>query len=224
MLEHGTAGPATRPWLSLRKLAVLALFTALGVLFTRIFSFTLGSGSLRIGLGPLPIMLVGVLLGPGSGLTCGLVADVLGFLLFPSGTFHPGFTLAAGLEGCLPGLAAWVVNRLSVRHSRRVAAGAGVRVAKPDSQAHTPNSQTGTGPALTWGHLPVKAVVGVVADTLVCSVWLRTFWLTQLLDIPFIPLLLSRLPGVLVQAAVYLGCLLILLPALKKAWGGRPLY
>ncbi|NJP40069.1 folate family ECF transporter S component [Oscillospiraceae bacterium HV4-5-C5C] len=220
MMKPGISGSVARPWLSLRKLAVLALFTALSVLFTRIFSFTLGSGSLRIGLGPLPVMLAGILLGPWSGLTCGLVADVLGFMLFPSGTFHPGFTLAAGLEGCLPGLIAWAANRLTVWRERLAAAPAGLPANQPSGLQERPRMSA----AQTWERLPAKAVGGVVADTLICSVWLRTFWLTQLLGVAFIPLLISRLPGVIIQAVVYAGCLLILLPALKKAWGGRPLY
>lgn len=60
--------------------------------------------SLRVGLGTLPIMLSGMMFGPIVGGITGFVADIVGVLINPQGSFHPGFTLSSVLQGLLPGL------------------------------------------------------------------------------------------------------------------------
>lgn len=58
---------------------------------------------LRITLTFVPVAAAGYLLGPvGAGLV-GILGDLIGFLLFPQGTYFPGFTLSAMLTGVVYG-------------------------------------------------------------------------------------------------------------------------
>ena len=75
------------------RLVLMAMFVAIQVVLSRFLSINLWN--LKIGFAFVPIALAGMLLGPmGAGLT-GLVADIIGATLFPSGAFFPGFTLTA---------------------------------------------------------------------------------------------------------------------------------
>lgn len=89
--------------ISAKVLARAAILTALSVILTRFFSIML-TENLRIGLGTLPIMLSGFMFGPVVGGITGFVADAVGVLINPMGSFHPGFTLSSILQGLLPGL------------------------------------------------------------------------------------------------------------------------
>ena len=71
----------------------MAMLAAVQIILSRFLSINLWN--LKIGFAFVPIALAGMLLGPmGAGLT-GMVADLIGATLFPSGTFFPGFTLTA---------------------------------------------------------------------------------------------------------------------------------
>lgn len=96
----------SRPHLDIRTLTSAAVLTALSVVLTRFASvMALGSQSIRIGLGSIPIILAGLLLGPVAGAMTGLAADLIGVMINLMGaTFHPGFTLTSVLTGLLPGL------------------------------------------------------------------------------------------------------------------------
>lgn len=75
------------------RLVLMAMLVAVQIILSRFFSINLWN--LRIGFAFVPLVMAGILLGPiGAGLT-GLVADIIGATLFPSGTFFPGFTLTA---------------------------------------------------------------------------------------------------------------------------------
>ena len=75
------------------KLVLMAMLVAIQVVLSRFLSINLWN--LKIGFSFVPIALAGMLLGPmGAGLT-GMVADIIGATLFPSGAFFPGFTLTA---------------------------------------------------------------------------------------------------------------------------------
>ena len=75
------------------KLVLMAMLVAIQVVLSRFLSINLWN--LKIGFAFVPIALAGMLLGPmGAGLT-GMVADIIGATLFPSGAFFPGFTLTA---------------------------------------------------------------------------------------------------------------------------------
>lgn len=97
-----------------RDLVIAGLFIAISVLLTRVFSANLmiaGVNSARLSIGFVPIMLAGILLGPGLGMCVGALADVLGFLLFPSGMYFPLLTLTSAVVGALP----WAVYRLTAK-------------------------------------------------------------------------------------------------------------
>lgn len=49
-----------------------------------------------------PIILSGFILGPKAGFWVGAISDILGWVVFPSGPYFPGFTLTQGLTGYLP--------------------------------------------------------------------------------------------------------------------------
>lgn len=75
------------------QLVLMAMLAAIQIVLSRFLSINLWN--LKIGFSFVPIALAGMLLGPlGAGLT-GMVADIIGATLFPSGTFFPGFTLTA---------------------------------------------------------------------------------------------------------------------------------
>ncbi len=92
--------------LDIRTLTSAAVLTALSVVLTRFASFmALGGQSIRIGLGSIPLVIAGLLLGPVAGGMAGLAADLIGVMINLMGaTFHPGFTLTSMLTGLLPGL------------------------------------------------------------------------------------------------------------------------
>lgn len=101
------------------KLIASAMLIALSILLTRLFAgnfLVLGVPAARFSLGFLPIMLSGVLLGPGWGAAVGLIADVLGFFMFPNGVYFPPIATTSMLAGFLPGL----IILLWGRKSRRI--------------------------------------------------------------------------------------------------------
>jgi ECF transporter S component (folate family) len=58
---------------------------------------------LRTGIGYLPIVLSGILLGPWWCAGIAALGDVIGMMLFPKGVFFPGFTLSTFLAGLIYG-------------------------------------------------------------------------------------------------------------------------
>jgi ECF transporter S component (folate family) len=85
-----------------RKIAYSALLIALNVVFVRLLSISIGS--FRVNPGFIAIAILSMIIPP---LLCGLcaaLADVLGFFLFPSGSYLPGITFCAFLYGFLFGL------------------------------------------------------------------------------------------------------------------------
>jgi ECF transporter S component (folate family) len=84
------------------------LLAAISIVLTRVFSIMIPLGgipALRLGFGSLPIMIAGLLFGPIVGGLTGVVADLIGVMLNPmGGSFFPGFTLSAAMNGILAGL------------------------------------------------------------------------------------------------------------------------
>ena len=75
------------------RIVLTAMLAATQIVLSRFLSINLWN--LKIGFAFVPIAMAGMLLGPvGAGLT-GMVADIIGATLFPSGAFFPGFTLTA---------------------------------------------------------------------------------------------------------------------------------
>jgi len=90
-----------------RHLVYAALLTALSIVATRLLSLRIPIGgveSVRIGFGPLPVLLSGIWLGPLWGGLVGLAADLVGFALQPVGAYLPQITLVSVLRGLLPAL------------------------------------------------------------------------------------------------------------------------
>ena len=88
-----------------RRLAFCALFTALGVVLGGLLSIPampLGSYTLKIGLGVLPVIVTAVLYGPLYGGTVGALTDLLQALIFPKGAYMPWFTVIGGAFRVIP--------------------------------------------------------------------------------------------------------------------------
>lgn len=64
----------------------------------------LGSYTLKIGLGVLPVIVTAVLYGPLYGGTVGALTDLLQALIFPKGAYMPWFTVIGALFGVIPGM------------------------------------------------------------------------------------------------------------------------
>ena len=83
----------------LSRMVTAALLVALSIVASRFLS--INTPIIRIGFGWLPILLAGLLYGPGWGFIVGALADFIGANLFPFGPYFPGFTLSAGLSGAI---------------------------------------------------------------------------------------------------------------------------
>ena len=85
-----------------RTLTMLALLTAMSIVFSRVLSIS--TGFVRFNLGSLPVLLAALLFGPGAGFAVGAVADMVGGVL--SGyAINPLITLGAGAIGFVAGVA-----------------------------------------------------------------------------------------------------------------------
>lgn len=90
-----------------RTITYMAMLIALNVILTRFFSVRIpfeGIDGIRLGFGTLPLILGGVLLGARAGFLLGVIGDLAGFALAPSGMYLPTFTLVAGGYGALAGV------------------------------------------------------------------------------------------------------------------------
>ena len=86
---------------SVRTLVMLALLTAMSIVFARVF--TISTGFVRFNLGALPTHLAAVWFGPAGGFVVGALADMIGGTL--SGySINPLITLGAGSVGLVSGL------------------------------------------------------------------------------------------------------------------------
>lgn len=86
----------------IRQIVLMGLFIALEVILTRFCS--INTPIVRIGFGFLPVAMLGILFGPLWAGICYALGDFIGMMLFPSGTYFPGFTLTAFLTGLTYGL------------------------------------------------------------------------------------------------------------------------
>lgn len=90
-----------------KKLVICAMLTALGVVLGGLLSIPampLGSYSVKIGFGVLPVIITGVLYGPIYGGMVGGLTDFLQAMIFPKGAYMPWFTVIGILFGLIPGL------------------------------------------------------------------------------------------------------------------------
>lgn len=98
-MNKGTKNPQRMS--QVKILAFMGIMVALDVILVRFVSFEIPS--MRIGGGFMAVILAGMYLGPVRAGIVGLVADILGMLIFPKGAFFPGFTLSAGLNYFIAG-------------------------------------------------------------------------------------------------------------------------
>ena len=78
-----------------RYLSIMAVFIAIKVLMGS--AYIPLSESLQIKFSFLAICVEASIIGPVAGMVSGMVTDLVGFILFPSGPFFPGYTLSAML-------------------------------------------------------------------------------------------------------------------------------
>lgn len=86
-----------------RRVCVIAVLIAMQIVLGRIASINIGN-YLKIGFGFIPIAVCGILAGPLWTMAMACICDIIGALLFPSGTFYFGFTLVAAVGGLIYGL------------------------------------------------------------------------------------------------------------------------
>ena len=87
---------------STRTLTTLAMLIAIEVILSRFLS--INAWNIKIGFGFIPVVIAAVLYGPLAGGIVGALSDFIGALLFPIGTYFPGFTLSSFLMGVVFGL------------------------------------------------------------------------------------------------------------------------
>lgn len=93
--------------MSTNTMVKAAFLTAISIVLTRFVSIMVpiaGMSAVRVGFGGIPIKISGFLFGPVVGGLSGMAADLLGVLINPQGTYHPGFTLSSILGGVIPGI------------------------------------------------------------------------------------------------------------------------
>ena len=88
--------------LTTKRVTLLALMIGLQVILGKLIQIPMMEKEYNLGF--VPIAVAGWLLGAPSAMIVGALGDVVGSLLFPTGTYFPGFTLTALLVGLLYGL------------------------------------------------------------------------------------------------------------------------
>ncbi len=92
------------PKLRLKDICLIALFTALYVVFSQILSFR--AGPIKIGFSFIAVAFAAYLYGVTGGVIAAGLGDFLGALIFPvGGAYFFGFTLTAALTGAIYGFA-----------------------------------------------------------------------------------------------------------------------
>ena len=100
---------------STRTLTVLALLIAMSIVFSRVLSIS--TGFVRFNLGSLPVLLAGIVFGPGAGFAVGALADMIGGIL-AGYAINPLITLGAASIGLVGG---WLWQTLhTLRLGRRL--------------------------------------------------------------------------------------------------------
>lgn len=93
--------------MNLRRITYIALLSGLSIVLTRVLSIRIPIGGIegiRIGFGPLPLIVAGIFLGPIDGAVCGIISDMIGYFINPMGPYVPIFTIISMLRGLLPGI------------------------------------------------------------------------------------------------------------------------
>lgn len=94
-----------------RCLTVTGIFIAISMILEM---YSINLQFVKINFAFLAIAVIGMLFGPTVGFFSGLLCDIVGFIVSPSGGFLIAYTLAAGLQGMIYGCCLYVKND---RHS-----------------------------------------------------------------------------------------------------------
>lgn len=86
-----------------KKLTFLAAMVALQIVFARTLGIDLGNYQ-RISFSFIPVTLASTTLGPIASGIAAIVADIVGFMMKPTGPYFPGFTFNAFLSAALYGV------------------------------------------------------------------------------------------------------------------------
>ncbi len=101
--EGAAAKPGSRkPGFNTRTVVYLAVLIALEIVLNRFLS--INTPVVKIGFSFVPIAIAGMLFGPIPAAVVAALADLLGAILFPTGTIFLGITLTAFLKGISWGL------------------------------------------------------------------------------------------------------------------------
>lgn len=85
-----------------KKLILSAMLLALSIVLSRFFSIK--TQLLVISLNFIPIMLAAIWLGPKYSTLIAALSDLIGAILFPFGSYFPGFTVSAAITGFIYGI------------------------------------------------------------------------------------------------------------------------
>lgn len=96
-----------------RNFIFMGLLISMEIVLTRFFSIQ--TPIVRIGFGFLPIVIASVMFGPVLGGITAAFSDILGMMLFPKGTYFPGFTLSAFISGITYGILLYTKPKTMLR-------------------------------------------------------------------------------------------------------------
>lgn len=91
----------TRKTLTVQNLTVFALLIALKIVLSRVAGVNFGI--FKISFAFIASSITGYLFGPYLAAIAGGMTDIIGFFLFPSGTYFPGYTLTSMVVGLIYG-------------------------------------------------------------------------------------------------------------------------
>lgn len=94
-------------------IAMSISFVIIGTRFAGITSFP----SLKLSIAGLPIKIIGFIFGPVIGFIIGFTTDIISFIFIPA-FYYPLYSVALGVSGMLPGLAAVFFNYFYQRFSK----------------------------------------------------------------------------------------------------------
>jgi ECF transporter S component (folate family) len=102
--------------ISTKSLAAVSLLCAISIILARVFGIVVpiaGFPALKLNFAFLPLLIAGMYYGPTAGFLCGMVADILGYMINPmGGAFFPGFTLTTALCGAIPGVLEKYIDKI----------------------------------------------------------------------------------------------------------------
>ncbi len=92
---------------NLLTVCITAIFIAISMVLEM---FSIDIGFAKVNFAFLAIAVIGMLFGPTVGFVAGLACDFVGFMVHPTGSFLPVYTLVAGLQGVIYGVCLYHKN------------------------------------------------------------------------------------------------------------------